>query len=77
MRMQSKPTKLSEQDVPGASLCGRDAKNLKIPELKQWLKCRGASVRGKKADLVARWVFVNCVYMFAAVLNEPTHELTV
>ena len=63
--------------MPGASLCRRDVENLKIPELKQWLKCRGALVRGKEADLVARWVFANCVYMFAGVLSELTNELTV
>lgn len=38
----SKMNKLSEQDKPGASLCGRDPKILKIPELKQWFKCRAA-----------------------------------
>ena len=41
-------------DIPGASLNGRDPSSLKIPELKRWLLCRGASVRGKKADLVLR-----------------------
>ena len=43
---------LCEEDVPGASLTGRDPGTLKIPELKRWLQCRGASIRGKKADLV-------------------------
>ena len=43
-------------DVPGASLGGRNRETLKIPELKQWLLCRGASTKGKKADLVARYV---------------------
>ena len=28
---------LHEDDVPGASLCGRDVSTLKIPELKHWL----------------------------------------
>ena len=42
-------------DVPGASLCGRNPETLKIPELKQWLLCRGASTKGRKADLVARY----------------------
>ncbi|XP_064384101.1 uncharacterized protein LOC135333109 [Halichondria panicea] len=43
-----------ESDIPGASLCGRDPSQPKIPELKRWLVCRGGSVRGNKADLVAR-----------------------
>ena len=47
---------LQEKDVPGASLCGRDPSELKIPELKRWLACRGAPLKGKKADLVARFV---------------------
>ena len=45
---------LREDDVPGASLKGQQPNALKIPELKRWLLCRGASVRGKKADLVSR-----------------------
>ena len=44
------------EDVPGASLGGRTPNSLKIPELKQWLLCRNASTRGKKADLVLRYV---------------------
>ena len=40
--------KLTEDDVPGAALCGRNPAELKVPELKRWLMCRGASVKGKK-----------------------------
>ena len=40
--------------IPGVSLGGRKPSSLKIPELKQWLLCRGTSTKGKKADLVAR-----------------------
>ena len=47
---------LQEKDIPGASLCGRDTSELKIPELKRWLACRGAPLKGKKSDLVARFV---------------------
>ena len=49
-------TPLCEKDVPGASLNERKPNTLKIPELKRWLLCRGASTRGKKADLVLRTV---------------------
>ena len=31
---------LREDEVPGASLRGRDVTSLKIPELKRWLQCR-------------------------------------
>ena len=46
---------LREEDVPGASLGGRDSASLKVPELKRCLQCRRASVKGKKADLVMRY----------------------
>ena len=45
---------LNESNIPGASLGGRDPSSLKIAELKQWLLCRNASTKGKKADLVLR-----------------------
>ena len=48
---------LHEDEVPGASLRGRDVGSLKIPELKHWLQCRRASSKGLKADLIARYVF--------------------
>ena len=55
--MQQAGTRPShEEDVPGASLNGRTPNNFKVPELKQWLLCRNASTRGKKADLVLRYV---------------------
>ncbi len=43
---------LTEEDVPGASLNGRDPSQLHVEELKRWLKCRGAMVSGRKKDLV-------------------------
>ena len=46
---------LREDDVPGASLGGRDVGALKIPELKRWLQCQRASTKGSKADLIARY----------------------
>ena len=47
---------LSEVDIPGASLYGRKPEQLKIPELRLWLMCRGAPAKGKKADLVERYL---------------------
>jgi len=46
---------LREEDVPGTSLGGQEVAALKIAELKHWLQCRRASVKGKKADLVVRY----------------------
>ena len=43
-----------EDDIPGASLNGRDPSELHVVELKRWLKCRGANQSGRKADLVKR-----------------------
>ena len=50
---------LREKDIPGASLNVRDPSELKIPELKRWLACRGAPQKGKKANLVARFVEIS------------------
>ena len=46
---------LTELDIPGASLNGRP-QDLTIPQLKRWLQCRNASLKGEKAILVARLV---------------------
>uniref|UniRef100_A0A1X7TGB7 SAP domain-containing protein n=1 Tax=Amphimedon queenslandica TaxID=400682 RepID=A0A1X7TGB7_AMPQE len=43
--------KLHEKDILGAFFNGRDPNSLKVPELKCWLICRGASTRGNKPDL--------------------------
>ena len=47
---------LSEKDVPGTSLNGRDPVVLTVPQLKRWLQCRFNKClhKGEKADLVAR-----------------------
>lgn len=47
-------TQKLREDVPGASLAGRNPQTLKVAELQRWLQCRGASTKGKKADLVLR-----------------------
>ena len=46
--------RLSEDDVPGASLSGKSPDVLNVEQLKRWLACRGARRSGKKADLVQR-----------------------
>ena len=47
---------LSEDDIPGASLAGREPTTLKNEELRFWLKRRGDSFKGleTKASLVKR-----------------------
>ena len=47
---------LKEDDIPGASLAGRNPSSLKNEELKFWLRCRGDSLKGlkTKAQLV-KW----------------------
>ena len=45
---------LTEADIPGSSLSGREPSCLKAEELRFWLKCRGDSLKGlkTKAQLV-------------------------
>ena len=45
---------LTESDIPGASLDGKDPTELNVPQLKRWLTCRGAPVNGKKPELIQR-----------------------
>ena len=39
---------ISEMDIPGASLSGREPNRLRVPAL----QCRSAPTKGKKAQLV-------------------------
>ena len=57
------PSFLTEEDIPGSSLNGRDPSQLKNPELKFWLKCRGDSCKGlsTKAQLCKRYVHLYTV----------------
>jgi len=43
---------LTEADIPGASLDGKDRTELNIPLLKRWLVCRGAPINGRKPELI-------------------------
>ena len=53
------PIILTENDIPGASLNGRNPSSLKNEELKFWLRCRGDSLKGlkTKACFVKRWAY--------------------
>ena len=52
---------LTEKDVPGASLNGKDPVVLKVPELKQWLQCRNALMKGKKWNLLPGAASFRCI----------------
>ena len=51
---------LMEDNIPGASLAGRNPSSLKNEELKFWLRCRGDSLKGlkTKAQLVKQYAHV-------------------
>ena len=46
--------RLTEDDIPGASLNGKLPSQLTVVQLKRWLACRGAPTSGKKPDLLER-----------------------
>ena len=56
---------LSEKDVPGASLNGRDPVVLTVPQLKRWLQCRNASTKGKKPTLLHGELLILFLYSIA------------
>lgn len=47
--------KLTEEDIPDASLAGRLPSQLKIEELKFWLLCLGDSCKGLKKKRQNSW----------------------
>ena len=49
---------LTEADIPGASLDGKQPKQLNVTQLRRWLACRGAPVSGKKPQLIERFVYI-------------------
>ena len=46
---------LTDVDIPGSSLNGKEPSELNLLQLKRWLACRGAPVTGKKPQLVERY----------------------
>ena len=44
-----------KKDIPGAFL-NKPFEAATVPELKRWLKCRKASMKGLKSELVNRYV---------------------
>ena len=53
---------LTEDDISGSSLAGRECASLKNEELRFWLGCRGDSLKGlkTKALLVKREIKISC-----------------
>ena len=45
---------LSKEDIPGASLNGKNLGELNVLQLRRWLACRGAPTGGKKPELIER-----------------------
>ena len=57
-----------DSSIPGADLNGRAPSDLSKAELIRWLKCRhGASLLGKKTDLVERY---GIVYLFTFIFGK-------
>ena len=47
---------LDENDIPGASLIGREPNELTVVKTKRWLACCGAPLSGKKPELIDRYI---------------------
>jgi len=45
---------MTESDIPGASLNGKDPSEMLVVQLKRWLACRGAPTGGNKPELIER-----------------------
>ena len=45
---------MTESDIPGASLNGKDPSELNLVQLRRWLACRGTPTAGKKPELIER-----------------------
>ena len=54
--------KLSEDEVPETKFKGKDVEEHTNIQLKRWLECRGLKKRGKKADLLNRYVHSQLLY---------------
>ena len=45
---------ITESNIPGASLYGKDPYELNVLQLRRWLACRGAPTAGIKPELIER-----------------------
>ena len=53
--------RLTESDVPGASLDGRACGECTVTQLQRWLECRGLKTSGTKPELIRRSVHCSVV----------------
>lgn len=69
-------TKLSEKDIPGASLSGRNPSTLKTDEFLFWLKCRGELAKGlkTKAQMVKSRKIAFVLLLFSDGCQSSTRE---
>ena len=52
---------LTEDDIPGASLAGRNPSSLKNEELRFWLRCREDSLKGLKTKALLVKRYAQCI----------------
>ena len=45
---------ITESNIPGTSLNGKDPCKLNVLQLRRWLACRGAPTAGRKPELIER-----------------------
>lgn len=64
-------SRLSECDIPGASLQGRNPTTLTTDELRFWLKCRGDPAKGlkTKAQLAKRQVSLSMYFSVVVIIR--------
>ena len=64
-------SRLSEGDIPGASLQGRNPTTLTTDELRFWLKCRGDPAKGlkTKAQLAKRQVSLSMYFSVVVIIR--------
>lgn len=70
--------KLTENDIPGASLEGRSPSELNTAELRFWLKCRDDRAKGlkTKAELVKRYRVVSILLGYNSYLTLKFYHIS-
>ena len=64
---------LTEDDIPGASLAGRNHSSLKNEELRFWLRCREDSLKGLKTKALLVKRYAQC-FDFNSSLTVITYK---
>ena len=58
---------LTEDDIPGASLAGRNPSSLKNEELRFWLRCREDSLKGLKTKALLVKRYAQCIDFYSSL----------